>query len=106
MSNTTIRQLNDEFRKSFRGGHILATPTVQALDAGSRSKLFNLVQVDVPTPGNDPYGEADFGCIEHESERFFWKIDYYDSQLSYASPDPSNPAVTTRVLTIMHSSEY
>jgi hypothetical protein len=55
---------------------------------------------------NDPYGEHDFGKIEIEGESYFWKIDCYDKSLESGSPDPSDPAVTTRVLTIMRADEY
>lgn len=56
--------------------------------------------------GNDPYGEHDFGAIQHGGVRHFWKIDYYDRDFIYASPDPADPTVTARVLTIMRAEDY
>ena len=55
---------------------------------------------------NDPHGEHDFGALEIEGEKLFWKIDYYDKSLEFGSEDPADPAQTTRILTLMLASEY
>lgn len=38
--------------------------------------------------------------------RILWKIDYYDRDRQFHSPDPADPKVTVRVLTVMRSDEY
>ncbi len=58
------------------------------------------------TSGNDPHREHDFGALIVRGERLFWKIDYYDVDLTYGSAAPEDPSVTQRVLTIMLASEY
>jgi hypothetical protein len=63
------------------------------------------------TADNDPHHEHDFGNIDYEGLRIFWKIDYYDrasfgTGRDMGSEDPSDPAQTLRVLTIMLASEY
>ena len=54
----------------------------------------------------NPYGEHDFGSVDLNGGRYFWKIDYYDNDLTAHSPDPADPDVTRRVLTIMCAGEY
>ena len=58
------------------------------------------------TPINDPFSEHDFGSMQLWENTIFWKIDYYDIDLQMHSPDPSDPTVTARILTIMLAEEY
>ena len=55
---------------------------------------------------NDPYGTHEFGAVDVAGEKVFFKVDAYDTDLQYGSPDPADPSVTTRVLTILLASEY
>jgi len=106
MTNTDmIRELNDRFRTTFRGGQVLMTRGVAARD--DADQVLNLVKAfNTFSEDDDPHGEHDFGAIDHDGEKIFWKIDYYDSDLQQGSQDPAEPAVTTRVLTIMLADEY
>lgn len=58
------------------------------------------------TPDNDPHGEHDFGSFELIGLTFFWKIDYYNTDLSAGSEDPSDKEATMRVLTLMLAEDY
>jgi hypothetical protein len=96
-----IAQLNDAFRQSGQG--IVITPGIQAMN--NVPGLIAAVQTfDSFTPDNDPYGEHDFGSIEWEKQKTFWKVDYYDQDLKYGE-DPLSPECW-RVLTVMLASEY
>ncbi|WP_432287681.1 DUF3768 domain-containing protein [Aminobacter sp. BA135] len=55
---------------------------------------------------NDPYGEHDFGSIDQDGDRYFWKIEYYGADFAAGSSEPSDPQQTRRVLTIMRAEEY
>ena len=102
-----IRTLNDTFRTTFIGGRVLLTQGIQALDETAAQELIRKIQTFKDfTPDNDPHGEHDFGALEHDGQKVFWKIDYYDTSLTYGSDDPSDPDQTTRVLTVMLAEEY
>lgn len=102
-----IRDLNDELRKTFSTGRVMLTSGVQALEESDRAELLHAVQqFNDFTAANDPYGEHDFGRVIVGGEGYFWKIDYFDNDLQYQSPDPADATVTTRVLTIMREDEY
>ena len=104
-SVTKIRQLNDHARCNFADCQIVLTRAVQKLE--NLDCLFTQIQqFDVFTQAIDPYCEHDFGSLRFAGETIFWKIDYYDLARRNNSPDPSDPNVTARVLTIMLGEEY
>lgn len=104
-----IRVLNDLLRQwPFPPcGEMVITAGVAALDWKVRAAVLGKVRLfEAFTPDNDPHGEHDFGAFDHVGERYFWKIDYYDLAHEYHSPNPADPKVTCRVLTIMRADEY
>ena len=86
MNPTTerIRALNDELRRNLPSGHAVMTAGVAAL-------------------GPEAVARSSF---EADGQQIFFKIDYFDKALAYHSPDPSDPSVTERVITIMLAEEY
>lgn len=102
-----IAFLNDAVRRTFARGKVVMTAGVAALPEEELAQVLNRVQhFDEFTPDNDPYGEHDFGGFEIAGEKYFFKIDYYDKEMSAGSEDPADPEETTRVLTIMRADEY
>ena len=99
------RKLNDLVRASFLGCRIFVTAGIRGLDDPG-AVLAKVRAFDAFSEDNDPHCEHDFGVLEHLGERIFWKIDYYDQTLTGGSPDPSDPSITVRVLTVMLASEY
>lgn len=102
-----LARLNDAFRRNLSGGTLAVTAGVIALGDSALPEILALVRdFEDFTPDNDPHQEHDFGTVEWNGERLFWKIDYYDRAMQFGSPDPLDPAITTRVLTIMLASEW
>jgi len=109
MTNTArIAALNDLCRTAMGiTGTLLQTPGINALPFDDQSAIREQVELFADwTPDNDPYGEHDFGSIDHAGQKVFWKIDYYNLALDGGSDDPSDAAQTRRVLTIMLAEEY
>jgi Protein of unknown function (DUF3768) len=102
-----IRALNDELRQNLSAGTALITAGVAALGAEAVARIVKTIAVyDDFCHANDPYEEHDFGVFEIDGHKLFFKIDYYDKSRSYHSPDPADPSVTERVITIMLAEEY
>ena len=106
-ASVTIQQLNDQFRRTFKGGLVVLTAGIEALEEAHRLRLLIEVQeFDTFDDANDPWGEHDFGAFECDGLRIMFKIDYLDQTDTKHSDNPANPDITTRVLTIMRADEY
>ncbi len=119
-----IARLNDLARQAMGVAcTVVATVGFRSLSDADQSRVRELIETfDAFTEDNDPHGERDFGCVyqlgngrwtterprvrEDERARVFWKLDYYDRELQFASEDAANAAVTRRVLIIMLADEY
>lgn len=102
-----IAELNDALRRTGRGGRVVLTNGVMA--QGPRFAVLALTAVRSFSgfnANNDPYREHDCAITEVEGTSVLWKIDYYDTAMSGHSPNPADPEVTCRVLTIMLADEY
>ncbi len=102
-----IATLNDTLRRTGVNGRLFLTSGVSAFPEGDLLQILRCVrEFDRFDGDNDPHGEHDFGAFDHAGQRLFWKIDYYDRDLRFASPDPTDPKVTLRVLTILLAEEW
>ncbi len=102
-----IAALNDRLRTTGTGGRVVVSagllargkPYVAlALAAVAAFKAFDA--------GNDPHAEHDAAMLDVGRDSVLFKIDYYDLSLTAHSPDPADPAVTERVMTVMLAEEY
>lgn len=102
-----IAQLNDQLRKTGKGGTVVMTRGVMNLTGFNAAALTAaLAAYDAFDADNDPHGERDFGDLTLFGTDLLWKIDYYDADLRFGSDDPADRAATSRVLTIFLASEY
>jgi len=102
-----IRALNDELRTTGFGGKTLLTRGMRAKGSDFVGKACAAVRAfDAFNQDNDPWGEHDCATLDVDGERVMFKIDYYDLNGEELSPDPADPKVTRRVLTIMLAEEY
>jgi benzoyl-CoA reductase/2-hydroxyglutaryl-CoA dehydratase subunit BcrC/BadD/HgdB len=101
-----IRTLNDRLRQNLSTGigTAVITTGVAALGVEAVAMIVKTIAVyDDFCHENDPYEEHDFGVFEADGQTIFFKIDYYDTTLTWHSTDP---AETHRVITIMLAEEY
>jgi len=108
MSNTNeIALQNDNFRKHLSQGTLVLTQGIRSNTPDDIKEIITKVRTfDNFDENNDPYNEHDFGAFDYKGKRIFWKIDNYDREFLYLSPDVSNPRLTNKVMTIMYAEEY
>jgi hypothetical protein len=96
-----IAELNDAFRCG--GFGVTMTIGVQGL-TNVPALLRAVREFNTFTEDNDPYQEHDFGSLEWDGQKVFWKIDYYDRTLKFGEQPLSRNC--RRVLTVMLANEY
>ena len=107
LKTARIRELNDQLRCKGIGGRVMITRGIEALGPdGVRDVLTAVARFDDFSEENDPWGEHDCAVLTVNGRRIIFKVEYYDLDLTYHSPDASDPAVTIRVLTVMLAEEY
>ena len=105
-----------ELRTTLTGGKVMITAGIQAMSPEDQARVLTAVRgFDAFTDDNDAVlaepsyawtAEHDFGAVDIDGERVFFKLDYYDPTLTYHSDAPADPSKTMRVLTIMLADEY
>lgn len=111
-----IAAQNDAFRRLILGttpvadapqGQFVMTRGVAALGPDAQLELTRRVAAfDGFDADSDPQGWHEMGVIEFEDMTVWFKIDLYDVDYQYGSPEPSDPEQTRRVLTLLLPSEY
>lgn len=102
-----IRMLNDELRQNLLGGGAVMTPGIAALGADAVARLVQTIATfDDFCNANDPYDEHDFGMFDFDGVPVMFKIDYYDKNMQSHSPNPADPSVIERIITLMLAEEY
>lgn len=111
-----IATQNDAFRHSILGstpvadapqGQFVMTRGVAALGPDAQLELTRRVATfDGFNADSDPQGWHEMGVIEFHGTTVWFKLDLYDVDYTYGSPEPSDPEQTRRVLTLLLPSEY
>lgn len=113
-----IAAQNDAFRKfacldtlpdqAMPGRMHVTQSLMEAGDGFTAEAIVAVGRFETFEPENDPEGWHDFGAVEIQGEKIFWKIDLFetDSDFRYGAETPEDPATTTRVLTIMMAGDW
>lgn len=70
--------------------------------------LRRLINETPIAPGNDPHEERDFGVVEYQGHKIFWKVDVYanDGTFTWGSETPWDALQSFRIVTVMLASDW
>lgn len=108
-STEKIRALNIAFwREPHKHGRLMMSRYIADRDPDFHTKCLEALRVyDGWNADNDPHGEADMCILDIDGEKVWAKLDYYSrANLNYGSEDPSDPAKTFRIGTLLFPDEY
>jgi hypothetical protein len=107
-STARIRALNDALRTTGIGGETYLTRGINELQPETLKCVLEAVRTfNNWSEDNDPWQQHDCAVVDVvPGVRVMFKIDYYDVDKEWGSPDPADDRITTRVLTILLPEEY
>ena len=71
---TDIKTLNDNFRRTFSSGKVMLTYGISAKSQNEVAEILNQVRCfNNFTKANAPYNEHDFGSLDYNGEKIYWK---------------------------------
>jgi len=92
--------------------HIIRDATTDLECAAARlfgqQMILNKIRKATFTEDNNPHGERDFGSLEHDDAKIFWKIDVYenDGTFQWGAEHPWDAKTSYRTVTVMLASDY
>jgi len=111
-----LRDKNDQFRHAVLTqqpvkGQLVVTRAFSALPPRTQLLLLSRFQSYdqwATDQMESEYDEHDIGHTTLDGERYFFKIDCYadDGTMEWGSDDPTNDAITYRVMTIGHAIDF
>jgi hypothetical protein len=94
---TKIIELNDQLRATFKGGRVQMSRSVYELEPRLRGRALWVLSKCKKFADDS---EHDWGTFIFGGYAFEWRIEYRSAVGPGLSPDPANPDLTFRVLTL------
>jgi Protein of unknown function (DUF3768) len=100
--------LDVKWRPKLLVARAILSPEIATLRPEAAVAIVNTIAVfDDFSRANGRFKPHDFGAFDLDDGRtIFFEIEYVDKSLTGPSPNPSDPAVTERVITIMLPAEW
>ena len=92
-----VIELNDQLRTTFKGGRVQISRSVYELDPKLRGRALWVLSKYKKFHAES---EHDWGTFTFGGYAFEWRIEYRSATGVGASPDPVDPDLTFRVLTL------
>ena len=92
-----IIELNDQFRATFKGGRVQMSRSVYELEPRLRARALWVLSKYKKFADDSAH---DWGTFIFGGYAFEWRIEYRSAVGPGLSPDPVNPDLTFRVLTL------
>tara|TARA_Y100000310_G_C20383693_1_gene669392 strand:- start:260 stop:595 length:336 start_codon:yes stop_codon:yes gene_type:complete len=94
-----IRQLNDQFRVSFKETEVRTTIWVDTMTKADYTTLIKAIQ-NYDLFEKDETDDHSFGTVRIFDRDFYFKIDCYANSYTHKFGDPASPTETKRIITI------